>query len=78
MLAHAELVHAKTGDKPIILLDEAAAHLDANARAQLFAELGTADAQVWATGIDPGIFNDVPNAIFVACVDGEINNIMKA
>ncbi len=77
ILAHAKLIHTKTGAEPIILLDEAAAHLDTNARARLFSELGAAHAQVWATGIDSEIFNNVQNAIFVACVDGGIHNIIR-
>lgn len=76
ILAHAKLVHTKTGYRPLILLDEAAAHLDANARANLFRELGAADAQVWATGLDAEIFRDVPNAVFVACQNGQISNIL--
>lgn len=76
ILAHAKLIFTKIGAQPIILLDEAAAHLDANARARLFAELGTTNAQVWATGLDKTIFNDVPDATFVTCIDGEISNIL--
>ena len=76
ILAHAKLLHARTNRQPIILLDEAAAHLDADARAKLFAELGASDAQVWATGLDAEIFRDVPNATFVSCMDGEISNIL--
>ena len=78
ILAHAKLIHTKTGARPLILLDEAAAHLDAVARANLFAELGRADAQVWATGLDANVFCDVPDAAFVACADGKINNILAA
>lgn len=76
ILAHAKLMHTKTNRRPLILLDEAAAHLDANARARLFRDLGAADAQVWATGLDANVFADVPDAVFVACNDGEINNIL--
>ncbi len=76
ILAHATLVHTKTGAHPIILLDEAAAHLDTNARMRLFDALGRANAQVWATGLDANVFADVPNATFVTCTGGEINNIL--
>ena len=76
ILAHAKLIHAKTKNHPIILLDEAAAHLDSDARANLFQELGNAHAQVWATGLDANIFRDVPDATFVACTNGKINNIL--
>ncbi len=76
ILAHAKLIHVKTGARPLILLDEAAAHLDEGARTNLFAALADANAQVWATGIDANIFKDVPNAVFVTCENGQINNIL--
>jgi len=76
ILAHARCMHAKTSKCPIILLDEAAAHLDSDARARLFADLGAARAQVWATGLDADVFANVPDAAFVACNDGAINNIL--
>lgn len=78
ILAHARLMHEKTSMRPIILLDEAAAHLDAAARARLFSSLTAADAQVWATGLDANVFADVGDAAFVACADGEINNILAS
>lgn len=78
ILAHAKLVHTKTGKRVIILLDEAVAHLDANARAQFFSELQSSDAQVWATGLDKNVFVDVPDAVFVTCQNGEISNIVCA
>ena len=78
ILAHAKLIHVKTGANPIILLDEAAAHLDKDARTKLFKDLNESDAQVWATGIDSNIFSDIPNALFVTCVDGTISNIVIA
>ena len=78
ILAHAKLIHIKTGAKPIILLDEAVAHLDNNARTKLFHDLNESDAQVWATGLDINIFKDIPDVLFVTCVDGTISNIVKA
>ena len=76
ILAHAKLLHARTNRRPIILLDEAIAHLDTLARKKLFNELGKTDAQVWITGIDNNAFSDTPNAVFVSCKDGEISNIL--
>jgi len=76
ILAHAKLLHSRTNNHPFILLDEAVAHLDANAREKLFAELGESNAQVWATGLDMAAFDGVPDAIFVSCKDGEISNIL--
>jgi len=76
ILAHAKLIYTKTGARPIILLDEAAAHLDSNARRNLFEQLGRVNAQVWATGLNSDVFQDIDDATFVACVDGKINNIL--
>lgn len=76
ILAHAKLIYTKTGAQPIILLDEAAAHLDSDARSNLFKKLDATNAQVWATGLDSKIFSDVPDAIFVTCLDGTISNIV--
>ncbi|MBQ2005240.1 MAG: DNA replication and repair protein RecF, partial [Alphaproteobacteria bacterium] len=78
ILAHAKLLHTKTGNQPLILLDEAAAHLDTNARENLFTELRDSNAQVWATGLDAEIFKNVPDAVFVTCHNGEISNIVLA
>lgn len=78
ILAHAKLIHTKTSKQPIILLDEAAAHLDAAARTNLFNELSSTNAQVWATGLDTNVFKDVPDAAFVTCTNGNINNILSS
>lgn len=76
ILAHAKLVYTKTGKEPVILLDEAAAHLDTDARLRLFQELNDAHAQVWATGLDAKTFSAAPNATFVTCENGKISNII--
>lgn len=56
VLAHAALVRARTGAAPVMLLDEVAAHLDAERRARLFARLAASGAQVWMTGTDRALF----------------------
>ncbi|MGY4394856.1 DNA replication and repair protein RecF [Sphingomonas sp. UYAg733] len=56
ILAHADLVAARTGHAPILLLDEVAAHLDPSRRAALFARL-TGKGQVWMTGTEDGLFS---------------------
>ena len=76
ILAHANLSHTKTKHDCIVLLDEAAAHLDASARAKIFSALNEMHVQIWATGLDKNSFQDVPNAIIVACQDGKISNII--
>ena len=59
VLAHAELVAARRGAAPLLLLDEVAAHLDPARRAALFARLAPV-GQVWLTGTEPALFADVP------------------
>ncbi len=76
ILAHTNLLHTKTKHKCIVLFDEAAAHLDTNARAKIFGALNENHTQIWATGLDKNSFCDVPNAIIVTCHNGEISNIL--
>lgn len=76
ILAHTKLIHIKTGQNPLILLDEAAAHLDEIARKKLFDDLHESNAQVFATGIDINTFKNIPDALFVTCQNGEISNIV--
>ena len=56
ILAHAGLVANRTGQPPLLLLDEVAAHLDARRRAALFERLNDTGAQVWMTGTDAAVF----------------------
>lgn len=58
VLAHADLVAARTGAAPLLLLDEVAAHLDPGRRAALFARLA-GRGQVWMTGTEPALFADI-------------------
>jgi DNA replication and repair protein RecF len=60
VLAHARLVAAMTGIVPIVLLDEVAAHLDPRRRAALYAVLADLGGQVWMTGADRALFDDLP------------------
>jgi len=60
LLAHAELVAARRdGMAPILLLDEVTAHLDAERRGALFAELLRLGAQAWLTGTDAEAFSSL-------------------
>lgn len=76
ILAHTDLLHTKTKQDCIVLLDEAAAHLDAGARAKIFNKLNETHTQVWATGLDANSFIDVPEPLIVTCMDGEISSII--
>jgi DNA replication and repair protein RecF len=56
VLAHARLVAAERGRPPLLLLDEIAAHLDAERRAALFRAIAALGCQAWLTGTDDGLF----------------------
>ena len=45
-----------TGPDPLLLLDEAAAHLDPDRRRALFDELAAMNGQAWLTGTDAFLF----------------------
>jgi DNA replication and repair protein RecF len=57
LLAQARLLAAQRGAPPIMLLDEVAAHLDAERRAALFDEILALRGQAWLTGTDPALFS---------------------
>lgn len=59
ILAHAELIAEQRGQRPIMLLDEVAAHLDHVRRAALFARLEEGGGQVWMTGTGPELFSAI-------------------
>lgn len=60
ILAHGDLVAAQRGQRPILLLDELAAHLDPERRHALFARLEAGGGQVWMTGTEHPLFADLP------------------
>jgi DNA replication and repair protein RecF len=62
VLAHADLVGRRAGRRPILLLDEVAAHLDPARRAALFERLGAGGGQVWMTGTERSLFDAVSSA----------------
>jgi len=55
VLAHARALASDAGPA-LILIDEAAAHLDAERRAALFTELLAGAGQAWLTGTDAALF----------------------
>lgn len=57
VLAHARLVALDRGAAPVLLMDEIAAHLDAERRAALFDEICAIGAQAWMTGTDLSLFD---------------------
>ncbi len=62
VLAHARLVTAARGRPPVLLLDEVAAHLDVSRRGGLYDLLAGLETQVWLTGTDRGLFDDIGSA----------------
>ncbi|WP_226579489.1 DNA replication/repair protein RecF [Acuticoccus sediminis] len=56
VLGHAALVTRVTGETPILLLDEVAAHLDPGRRAALYDTLDGLGAQTFMTGTDDSLF----------------------
>jgi DNA replication and repair protein RecF len=73
ILAHADLVAERVGRRPVLLLDEIAAHLDPHRRASLFERLGGAGGQVWMTGTEAGLFAGIgAEAGWFAVADGAI------
>lgn len=59
ILSHAELVATTAAMKPILLLDEIAAHLDAGRRATLFEIVDTLGLQAFMTGTDAALFSAI-------------------
>jgi len=73
VLAFADLVADRSGRRPILLLDEIAAHLDPLRRAALFDRLGAAGGQVWMTGTERSLFEEAGGqATRLNVVDGRI------
>jgi DNA replication and repair protein RecF len=60
VLAHARLVRQMAGIAPILLLDEVAAHLDSGRRGALYRRLSYIGGQVWMTGTDGALFDNLP------------------
>ncbi len=59
VLANARALRAESGRAPILLLDEVAAHLDADRRAALYDALLTLGAQAFLTGTGPELFAEM-------------------
>ena len=57
ILANARALAQSFGAPPLLLLDEVAAHLDADRRAALYDEIVALGAQAWMTGTDRNLFD---------------------
>jgi DNA replication and repair protein RecF len=74
VLSHAELVAARRGAPPILLLDEVAAHLDPRRRAALFARL-EGRGQVWMTATEAALFDGIADASRFHVESGQISSL---
>jgi len=73
ILAHADLIAERRDSRPILLLDEVAAHLDPQRRAALFGKLAERGGQVWLTGTEPELFRGIPeDALHFEVSDGTV------
>ncbi|MCE8507442.1 DNA replication/repair protein RecF [Ruegeria pomeroyi] len=59
ILANARALARQVGAPPVLLLDEIAAHLDADRRAALYDEICALGAQAWMTGTGPELFAEL-------------------
>lgn len=61
ILANGRALKHEFGAPPILLLDEVAAHLDADRRAALYDEICALGSQAWMTGTGPELFAELGN-----------------
>lgn len=75
-LAEARLTRSRRGQTPILLLDEAVAHLDRNRREALFAELLALGLQAWLSGTEREAFQPLGAAAqFFAIEEGRLRSL---
>jgi DNA replication and repair protein RecF len=76
VLACASLPAPGAPDRPILLLDEVAAHLDETRRRALFDEIDSLDLQSWLTGTDLQLFSGLEGrAQFKRVADGQVRSM---
>jgi len=72
VLANARALAEDTRTPPVLLLDEVAAHLDADRRAALYAEVVALGGQAWMTGTGPELFAELgQEAVFVEVTEAD-------
>lgn len=76
ILAHGDLVAKRRGARPILLLDELAAHLDPHRRAALYERLAAGGGQVWMTATEMALFVDASGEVTRFAVrDGAVERV---
>lgn len=81
VLTNARALAEDAGAPPLILLDEVAAHLDADRRAALYNEICALGAQAWMTGTGPELFSELGERaqhLDVHELDGESTATLEA
>ncbi|UKK84205.1 DNA replication/repair protein RecF [Sphingopyxis sp. BSN-002] len=63
VLAHSDCVARLRGARPVLLLDEVAAHLDPSRRAALYERLAGQGGQAWLTGTEAALFDAMPGPV---------------
>jgi DNA replication and repair protein RecF len=77
ILAQARLAARLSGETPLVLLDEVAAHLDETRREALFAALLTQNCQAFLTGTDTAVFAPLGEAAqSLAVSDGTVARLV--
>ena len=69
LLAHVKAQASRKGVYPLVLLDEAAAHLDFGRREALMDEISALKTQVWLTGTDSRPFESLKETAYFIAVD---------
>ena len=70
ILAHSDCVARLRGQRPVLLLDEVAAHLDPSRRAALYERLAGQGGQAWLTGTEAELFGDMPGPVMRFAIAG--------
>jgi DNA replication and repair protein RecF len=63
ILAHSDCVAKARGQRPVLLLDEVAAHLDPLRRGALYERLAGQGGQAWLTGTEAALFAAMPGPV---------------
>jgi DNA replication and repair protein RecF len=63
VLAHSDSVARARAQRPVLLLDEVAAHLDPLRRGALYERLAAQGGQAWLTGTEAALFDDMPGPV---------------
>lgn len=74
LLAHVKAISERKGVFPLVLFDEATAHLDANRREALMNEISALKTQIWLTGTDARPFEGLKETAHFIAVDELLRN----